>query len=191
MNNDLYFIPILSDALTEPDRDRALERAFLVIERQREVPGHERGYAQFVRFMDAVARLAAEPAGGEADGIPDASPAMGVVMEKDGTLIEELSFHILPAVTRITKATSGLYRLRLSTGRLLWEGRLGEAELLWSRAFPGEGLQLAADTGSGEHRVSLRLELLRGEVVMRVLPGLETGTIEICIDRGKDVCHDA
>ena len=85
----------------------------------------------------------------------------------------------------------GLYRLRLSTGRLLWEGRLGEEDLLWRRAFPGECLQLAASTGDGERRVSRRIEMLGGEVVLSLLPGVETGAIEICVARRKDIRHDA
>ena len=56
MNEDLYFVPMIAEALGRPDPAGALARAF---ERIRALGCDERrrnGYQQFLRFMDSVAR---------------------------------------------------------------------------------------------------------------------------------------
>jgi len=54
MKDDLYFIPILLDALSGPDRAARIRRAFDIIVAQGSEPRYKRGYAQFLGFMNAV-----------------------------------------------------------------------------------------------------------------------------------------
>ena len=84
MISDLYFIPILRDALAKQDREPALIRGFQAIECQGRIPCCKRGYAQFLRFMDVVAEHAAlvasasaatEPVGKESEDAPDVTTA--------------------------------------------------------------------------------------------------------------------
>ena len=56
MSNDLYFIPILSKAFDSPDREKALEKAFNVIQEKGREPGYETGFVQFECFMEEVAK---------------------------------------------------------------------------------------------------------------------------------------
>jgi hypothetical protein len=60
MSNDLYFIPIIADALQQPDQKAALQSAFSEIRRLGEVPEYHVGFAQFQRFMLAVVEARGE-----------------------------------------------------------------------------------------------------------------------------------
>ena len=75
----------------------------------------------------------------------------------------------------------GAYTLRMAIGRILWEGSLGRQDLEWAAAHPGRPLDLAADTGDELVEPTREYSLLRGELVMKVFPGLETGTMTISV----------
>ena len=63
MNNDLYFLPIIAQALQKPDPRAALRQALEKIRTMGEDPRYRLGYQQFVRFMDTTRR----PRAGEDD----------------------------------------------------------------------------------------------------------------------------
>ena len=73
----------------------------------------------------------------------------------------------------------GPYRLCLQTGWVIWEQRLTERDLLWARAFPGQSLDLAAATEEISSGMTREETLLGGDLVLRVYPGPEGGTIRI------------
>jgi len=56
MTKDLYFIPILSEALQNPDAKQALKLAFDRIKEIGQSSEHERGFRQFLMFMDAASK---------------------------------------------------------------------------------------------------------------------------------------
>ncbi len=59
MDNNRYFIPLLLDALDAADPAKALAEAFQTIQRLGNLPGYEKGFAQFEQFMAEVAHHAA------------------------------------------------------------------------------------------------------------------------------------
>ena len=73
----------------------------------------------------------------------------------------------------------GVYSIELSTGRQLWKRRLREDSVLWDRAFPLENLPMAADTGELPIRFSREEILVPEELILRVYPGVHSGTLEI------------
>lgn len=73
----------------------------------------------------------------------------------------------------------GHYALMLDSGLLIWEGKLSDRELIWSVAYPGKALDLAADTGETPLQPTVEETLLGGELILRVFPGLENGSLEI------------
>ena len=79
----------------------------------------------------------------------------------------------------IANVGPGSYELILGTGRLLWEGELTAADCIWSAAFPGAPLALAADTEHAERRITQEIPLLEGELTLRVYPGIEAGRLEL------------
>ncbi len=73
----------------------------------------------------------------------------------------------------------GHYELVLDSGLLLWERHLRARELLWSLAFPGQELDLAADTGESQLQPAVEDTALGGELILRAFPGLESGRLEV------------
>lgn len=73
----------------------------------------------------------------------------------------------------------GLYKLMLSTGRLLWEGALGEQDLLWAKAHAGQPFKMAADSGDAKPAPAKSISILKGELQLNVFAGVESGSLEI------------
>jgi len=81
---------------------------------------------------------------------------------------------------RISGLRPGNYTFELGSGRVLWTVELTYRDLVLKAAFPGKNLRLAADTGE-ERQVahSREINVLNGELVFRIYPGLESGGLEI------------
>ena len=60
MNDDLFFIPILAEAIKEPDPTAALERAFETIRKMAATPRYSNGRRQWHRFIEAATAGAGE-----------------------------------------------------------------------------------------------------------------------------------
>lgn len=84
------------------------------------------------------------------------------------------------AVHRIANVYPGYYEFELECGWLLWAARLSENDLVMTTVFPDENLKMAADTGEISHIAPSReVKVLNGELVIRIIPGLEDGWLEI------------
>lgn len=79
----------------------------------------------------------------------------------------------------VANIAPGRYRLELDMGRLLWEAQLTREDLIWSAAFPGKALPLAADTGQYASAPTRQESLAGRKLIIRVLPGIEAGCIKI------------
>jgi hypothetical protein len=104
-----------------------------------------------------------------------------IIIERNGERIASIPCERLPISKEIRNVKPGLYSLKLDTGRLIWEEELTEQELLWALAFPGEALDLAADTGAAVERATREIKLLNGKLVIRVFPEIESGRLELTI----------
>jgi len=113
---------------------------------------------------------------------------IAIIVEHNGRVLEAFPIADLPALTLIRRLAPGQYTIKLSTGRVLWEGMLLERHLQWNKAYPGRALDLAADSGAAKAAATLELALLEGEITVRVFPGLETGGMEISV-RARDGNH--
>lgn len=231
MNDNLYFLPMIADALEQPDPKKALKKAFENIKNIGRQPKYEQGLSQFQRFINEVLRnlekqsetsesmteyfirdLALQLATGlleddeketkaalnliksrpkwqkELEKVlletarseaPDRIPE--IIIEKEGKQINSIPFENRPASKTIKNLKPGLYTITLDTGRVLWQDRLTEKDLLWIYAFPEKDLAMAADTGEGKPRTTRQIELLGGEVTIRVFPEIESGRLELKI----------
>ena len=183
MNDDLYFIPILAKALEQPDVETALRTAFAEIEEAGRQPQYQRGHQQFLRFMreagagdpQQVAEQLLHRFGREFER-PN---VLELILEGDGKLVAKfnLSDTSAPRVTESLKP--GAYCLRCDTGRVLWEGRLADSDLLWAKAFPGKPLEMAADTGHSRAKPTQSIALLHGTLVLRIFAGIGHGMMEV------------
>lgn len=106
-------------------------------------------------------------------------PHIELLMEKNGIPVHAFPVSGAPVSSTLPNVEPGAYALRLSTGRVLWEGCVGAKDLHLPSAFPGRGLAMAADTSGLPRQASREIHLLDGEVTLRVFPGLETGQIEV------------
>jgi hypothetical protein len=165
MNKDLYFIPILARAFDQADRVEALQKALAEIERLGELEPYRFGLQQFHRFM--------------ADASHSQTP--GLCLEKDGVALAELDPSQAIKEIRIPGMLPGSYSVRLATGRLLWAAKLEKEDLQWAYAFPSEALRLAAESDESRVVCTREFQLLQDEVIVRVYPGIESGTIGIRI----------
>jgi len=98
---------------------------------------------------------------------------------KGAELLARIEFDRAHPRASVGRVLPGDYSLALETGRVIWEGRLAARDLLWSAAFPERALDLAADTGGRPTTVTREEQLLGGELMLCVFPGLESGRIEV------------
>ena len=183
MAEDLFFIPLIAKALEQPDPQPALIRAFDQIETCETRPRYKRGRQQFLRFMDAVRR----PPNADVVGSPfeqiiaqwDRQYLLSLSVARDGRTIGTCAFDDSTRSGSVENILPGTYRLRLDTGLILWEGRINEREVLWTRAFPGEPLPMAADTGADAAGPTRTVDLTRTGILLRIYAGVEAGTMEI------------
>jgi hypothetical protein len=193
----LYFIKLLTEALQYPDPLEALERAFAKIIDKGRQPEYKQGYKQFLHFMDLVR----SELGGfysESDSqllfksdnhlrifkdlINDFEPEErlpGIIIERDGDQLATLALDSGRPAVVVDSAQPGNYSISLNTGRKLWQGQLGERDLIWREAFPDEPLPLAAETDQAPPWFSREIELIPIELVLRVVPGRRKGRLEI------------
>jgi hypothetical protein len=166
-NKDMYFLPAIECALRQPDARSALGVAFREIEAVGRSPEYRRGLEQFHQFMAAA--------------ISHLNVTVNITRHEHviGTVVSNPFL----GLARLHGIMPGDYKVTLSTGRVIWEGVLTEADVLWAQAFPGAELRLAADSGEVARRFSHKEILVGGEIILYVFPGVESGEIGIEIQR--------
>ena len=107
----------------------------------------------------------------------------GFQVFRDNQLISEIVFREGPERKSAGDIVPGHYQLRFVTGRVLWEGELAAGDLIWTEAFPGEKLDLAAETAEAKGKSTRQIGLWEGEVILRVHAGMESGSIEVELTR--------
>lgn len=230
MNDDLYFIPIIAEALLQEKSAEAMEQAFDRIKSLGRQKRYERGYGQFIQFMDitrahldkckaeepvikAATELMMELVTGTFEGSDeDRQMALGVVQSRPHwyqeynrllaeaeslnkrlpgikfslfrgkELFRSLVFTKIPDAKTIDGISASNYKLALATGRLVWEGKLGEHDLIWAKAFEGKPVEMAADTGETKANPTRQVSAFDGDVMIRVFAGLESGRIEVILN---------
>jgi hypothetical protein len=100
-------------------------------------------------------------------------------IEKDGNLMAKTKISGKRTKASVTRLSTGVYTLKLGTGRVIWEGLLEEKHLAWPHARPGEPLELAAATEEDAGRPTLESSLLGGQLTIRVFAGIGFGRMEI------------
>ncbi len=100
-------------------------------------------------------------------------------VEKSGKIIGALRFAKDDEQKTLENITPGFYKVRLASGMLLWEGEVSHDQLIWTEAFPGKKLDLAADTGEGITGITTTISILGGELSLTIGAGLESGWMMI------------
>jgi hypothetical protein len=113
--------------------------------------------------------------------LPSDRPIEVEVLKGDQVLGASPITKKLPPIGHITP---GRYTVRLSNGRVLWEGYLEKEDVIWAFAFPEKDLPMAAETETHVQEPTKTLSLLDGELIMHIYAGLESGTMRLM--REKD-----
>ena len=183
MQDDLFFVPMIAHALQHPVPKTAMLEVFDEIRRMGQESRHARGYQQFLQFMESVdqARLQETPEelGAEILAAMERPSGIEIIIEKNDKVVATSSFEQPSGARSVDGIAPGDYRVKLDTGRILWEGTLAEQELLWSKAFPGEPLKMAADSGQPVGKPTREISVLEGTVILRIFAGVESGFMEI------------
>ena len=165
MNRDLYFLPIIADALRQRDRTAALGDAFATIHRLGALPEFAGGYTQFRTFMSIVQE----------------ESTLDLLVERDNTAFGVLKADLCGRTSVIGGILPGDYRVKLSTGRIIWGGFLTEKELVLTAPTHREALKLAADTRASPARQARVEALLNDAMELYVFAGQRTGYIGVRI----------
>lgn len=102
-----------------------------------------------------------------------------IIIDRNEETIISIPVKAGPFSQIINNIKPGQYEVRLNTGRMLWQGELTDRDLLWTTAFPEKDIALAADTGDIAEHPTREISLLDGELIIRVIPELESGCIEL------------
>ncbi len=183
MPDDLFFVPMITHALQQPDPKAAMLEVFEEIRRMGRESRYARGYQQFLQFMESVdqTRLQETPKelGAEILAAMERPSGIEIIIERNDKVVATCSFEQPSGARSVDGIVPGDYRVKLDTGRVLWEGNLAERELLWSKAFPGKPLKMAADSGQPMGEPTREISLLEGTVILRVYASVESGFMEI------------
>ena len=182
--NELFFIPIVLKAIERQHSQGAILEAFdEIFESGREAP-YQTGFDQFLRFMNEVAaqvRQRDDYLESIELEVMEALLTVEIIVERNGRKFATVPCIITGFKQMITNVKPGKFVFKLNLGRVLWTGELGVEDLIWSAAFPGEALRLAAETGRAAPKVSRTIPVIRNELFIRVIPGIENGSIEIVL----------
>ena len=183
MREDIFFLPIVARALEQSDPRAALRDAFAYIELLAREPRYGLGYHQFIRFMDSVIKSEGQQTSHHAREIlfevAERPLSIRILVERDGQPVAERSFESPSNMITVDTIEPGFYLLKLETGLLLWQGSVTEQDVLWTKAFPGTPLTMAADTDERKRRPTRIVDLSEIGLVIRFYAGVETGFMEI------------
>ena len=190
MRDDLFFVPLLADALRQPNQKDALREAFGRIESLGRLPAYRRGFTQFRRFMQDVSQAEREA---KIEPLPtrktwpwDRPDQLELLIERDRRPVATVFLAESACVRPVANVTAGHYRISTETGWLIWEGDLTPQEVVWSKAYPGEPLRMAAESDTADRRPTRTIRLLAGSLTLSVLAGLESGWIELRFTAPQD-----
>jgi hypothetical protein len=102
-----------------------------------------------------------------------------ITIERNGTVIGYFPLKNQYDVKHINNIIPGLYSIKIDNDQIIWCGEFTEQHLIWNSAFPERPVELAADTGNSKTESTLKLKLLNGQITISILPGIESGCLQI------------
>jgi len=113
----------------------------------------------------------------EAQDFLTSEATLKIEVLKDGHLIG--SILTIKESDLLSPIFPGKYTIRFSNGRVIWEGDITREDVIWTYAFPGRDLLMAAETELLQREPTRILTLLDGELMIYVFSGLESGSFRI------------
>jgi hypothetical protein len=109
----------------------------------------------------------------------DGKKRFKLIIERDGIVVDSIIMTNLDDIKHINNIIPGLYSINIDNDQIIWCGEFTEQHLIWNSAFPERPVELAADTGNSKTESTLELNLLNGQITILILPGIESGCLQI------------
>ena len=109
----------------------------------------------------------------------DGDESFRIFIERDGIVIDSIIMTNIDDIKHINNIIPGLYTIKIDNDQTIWCGEFTEQHLIWNSAFPERPLELAADTGNSKAESTLKLKLFNGQLIISILPGIESGCLQI------------
>lgn len=109
--------------------------------------------------------------------IAEKSAPIEIDLFRDDSLINTQVFSGKAKATEFPGILVGNYMLKLSNGRLLWEGYIGLKDVIWKEAFPSRQYPMAADTEGWSAEPTRSFLVGDGNFKLSIEAGLESGKI--------------
>jgi len=114
------------------------------------------------------------------------TPLLEVDLFKANNFVGSQSFPKKPGRKYFKTITPGKYILKLSNGRVLWEGAIKAEDVIWQKAFPDRYYAMAAETVKQPTEPTRSLQMLNGQIKLTFEAGLEAGKIRLELLDHKD-----
>lgn len=182
MNQELYFIPVLQNALKAANPESALRQAFSKIDQLARDNNYRRGFENFEIFLGEVCshRVLIEKNTLEdfTDYSQDSSLRYELTIFRDNRAMSKVHLEG-NNIQNICGVTPETYTARLSTGRILWKETLSREDLIAGKIPGSQSIKVAADSGDFKARPARIVTLLNGRIVLKIFKGFESGVIQI------------
>ena len=185
MGDDLFFIPMIAQALQQQESKAALQKTFEHIEIMGRESYYNHGYRLFLHWMGEVNNW--RQLGSIENKLCKAFERpniVGIIIEKDGRFFAVCNFDKFPGTKTVSGITAGNYRLKLDTGLEIWAQLITSQDIILSKAHPKKPFKMAAETDKIKREPPTQTaEIMGGALTVRFYAGAETGRMEIEIRR--------
>jgi len=197
MQEHLYFITDICNALKDIHSEQKTEKVIMEIINKGKKPEYQQGFRQFVTFIKKgkagwlkmlpqhkklIMQIINDVAMSPVVDTETEPLKLRLQLEHDGDTLASFDISESQHSYTIADLNPGNYTLKTDSDWLIWQEHLSERELFWTHAYPDQEFPMTADTESYDSREFKAVVLLEGEVVIRIYPGLETGIIKIMVN---------
>jgi len=191
MNNDLFFISKIEDAIEAEDPYSELETKIAEIISTGQQPGYTNGLYLFSVFFNKIKKIIdnklletqyvkkIEQLWSIYAEVAAQKDFLELFVYKGTEMIAAIPLKTTHLVYEIKGVSPALYSFALSSGRVIWKGQIEKTDLLWSYAYPEKDFRLAADTEGDLPKPTKQIAIFDGEIIVRVFSAIETGNIQI------------
>ena len=123
---------------------------------------------------------------GEIEELSRFPEAVEIIISRDNKPFKSLTFDDIPGSKTIDGIMAGLYDISFASGQSIWKGQLTRQSTVWAEAYPGRPFDLAADTEGKRPEPAKQMELFDGDIIIRIYPSIESGSMKITINAVKD-----
>ncbi len=192
--NNLYFIPILAKAFESVDQIEAMNKALREIIKLGKRKEYHVGYEQFKQFVESgiksqnkakelIDRIKSNPELLEKYYKIDEEQKTDISLEiyKEEKQISSQSLVPKEEQLTFTNIEPGNYSIRLSNGRVMWDGEIKIEDVTINKSQPQKVYSLAAKTDKSDITPTRTIELLKDEMQLLIYAGLEFGKFKIIL----------